>query len=67
MYLLRYTGSLTTPPCSEGVEWHVTTSKHGVSVEDVARFTAALHDVQNARPVQAAHGRALRKLEAATV
>ena len=60
--LCRYTGSLTTPPCSQGVSWHVTTSRHGVSLDDIARFTAALHDVDNARPVQDLNDRVLRKL-----
>ena len=41
-----YSGSLTTPPCSEGVSWHVSTAKLGVSpasfvkVRDVIGFNS---------------------------
>jgi len=46
----RYQGSLTTPPCSEGVEWIVMAEKRQISPEQMAAMVARLHD--NNRPVQ---------------
>ena len=46
----RYPGSLTTPPCSEIVEWLVLTNPMQVAAADVAGF-AKLYPM-NARPVQ---------------
>ena len=36
----RYEGSLTTPPCTEGVQWIVMTEPVTVSDEDIAQFAA---------------------------
>lgn len=47
----RYEGSLTTPPCSEGVQWIVMADKRQVSAEQMATIVALLHN--NNRPVQA--------------
>ena len=46
----RYSGSLTTPPCSETVDWHLLTDPIQVAEADVARF-AKLYPM-NARPAQ---------------
>ncbi len=46
----RYPGSLTTPPCSETVEWLLLTNPITVAESDVAAF-AKLYPL-NARPVQ---------------
>jgi carbonic anhydrase len=46
----RYRGSLTTPPCSEGVEWIVMAEPRQISPEQMAEITSHLHD--NNRPVQ---------------
>ncbi|MBM3224681.1 MAG: carbonate dehydratase [Candidatus Tectomicrobia bacterium] len=51
----HYNGSLTTPPCSEGVAWFVMKTPVEVSAEQIAQFTAAMQ--QNARPVQPLHQR----------
>jgi carbonic anhydrase len=47
---LRYAGSLTTPPCSEGVRWFVFTQAGTVSDEHMAQFNERVRF--NARPVQ---------------
>jgi carbonic anhydrase len=46
----KYSGSLTTPPCSEEVDWMLLTDSIAVDAADVARF-AALYSL-NARPAQ---------------
>ena len=46
----RYSGSLTTPPCSETVDWHLLTDPIQVAEADVASF-AKLYPM-NARPAQ---------------
>lgn len=46
----RYVGSLTTPPCTEGVQWLVMTEPLTVSDEHMAQFAQRIHF--NARPVQ---------------
>ena len=46
----RYAGSLTTPPCTEGVRWVVLEQAISVSDEDMARFAAQVNF--NARPIQ---------------
>jgi carbonic anhydrase len=53
----RYMGSLTTPPCSEGVKWFVMHEPVQASVEQIERLVAAVG--QNARPVQALNNRLL--------
>ncbi|MFY9511044.1 MAG: carbonic anhydrase family protein [Rubrivivax sp.] len=54
-----YMGSLTTPPCSEGVLWMVMRSPVQVSQEQVDIF-ARLYPM-NARPVQQASGRLIKQ------
>lgn len=46
----RYDGSLTTPPCSEAVKWHVMPAPVEVSAAQLAAYEAIFH--LNARPVQ---------------
>jgi carbonic anhydrase len=54
-----YIGSLTTPPCTEGVRWIVLKTPVQVSEAQI-RFFARLHPM-NARPVQAAAGRIVKQ------
>ena len=53
----RYDGSLTTPPCSEGVEWFVLTTPIELSAQQIAAFRQAL--AGNNRPVQPLNGRVI--------
>ena len=46
----RYRGSLTTPPCTEGVDWVVLTAPLSISKTQIAAFGAIYP--QNCRPVQ---------------
>lgn len=54
---IRYNGSLTTPPCSEGVEWTVFEQPIEMSAEQMKAFGAIFPD--NHRPVQALNDREL--------
>jgi carbonic anhydrase len=46
----RYQGSLTTPPCSEGVEWVVMAERRQISKEQMEAIVSHLHS--NVRPIQ---------------
>jgi carbonic anhydrase len=52
-----FQGSLTTPPCSEGVTWFVLKSPVKISGAEVAQF-ARIYPL-NARPVQPLNGRSI--------
>jgi carbonic anhydrase len=50
-----YAGSLTTPPCSEGVTWYVLKNQSSLSAEQIQAF-AKIYPL-NARPIQASNDR----------
>jgi carbonic anhydrase len=52
---LRYSGSLTTPPCTEGVRWMVMDEPVALAADQLAAL-AAVHE-GNHRPVQPLNGR----------
>ncbi len=52
----RFSGSLTTPPCSEGVTWLVMKHPLTLSAAQLQKFKALMHHDNN-RPVQPLHGR----------
>ncbi|WP_421264279.1 carbonic anhydrase [Aeromonas veronii] len=52
----RFSGSLTTPPCSEGVRWLVMKQPVEVSQAQIDAFKAVMHHPNN-RPVQPLNGR----------
>jgi carbonic anhydrase len=51
----RYMGSLTTPPCSEGVNWHVVETPLTASAAQIEAFESLMG--MNARPVLPVNGR----------
>lgn len=51
-YLFGYGGSLTTPPCTQGVRWLVAANPMEVSSAQIAAIVAALPRGGNARPRQ---------------
>ena len=51
----RYDGSLTTPPCSEGVKWIIMTTPISLSAEQIGAFQRIVDG--NSRPVQPLNGR----------
>lgn len=53
----RFMGSLTTPPCTEGVHWHVARQSVQASATQIASLKAIMG--LNARPVQPLGGRLL--------
>ncbi len=55
-----YMGSLTTPPCTEGVRWIVMRTPVQVSRAQVTTF-GRLYEM-NARPLQAANGRLIKEV-----
>jgi carbonic anhydrase len=52
----RYNGSLTTPPCTEGVRWFVMKEPLTVSKAQVFHFLSTMHGFNN-RPVQPVNAR----------
>ena len=52
----HYDGSLTTPPCSEGVKWYVAQKHIHASEEQIEKMAALVHH-HNYRPNQALNGR----------
>ena len=52
----HYNGSLTTPPCSEGVKWYVAQQHIHASEEQIEEMAALLHH-HNYRPTQDLNGR----------
>jgi len=54
----QFMGSLTTPPCTEGVLWMVIKQPTPISKEQIRLFTQIFPN--NARPVQAINGRSVR-------
>lgn len=54
-----FEGSLTTPPCSEEVQWHVLKEPVEMSKEQLAAFKKLYP--MNARPVQPLNGRTLQE------
>jgi carbonic anhydrase len=56
----RFNGSLTTPPCSEGVRWLVMKNPITVSEEQIEKFAHVMHHPNN-RPIQKVNARPVLK------
>jgi carbonic anhydrase len=56
-----YTGSLTAPPCTEGVRWIIYEDPLGVSLSQLKAFTAIFR--MNSRSLQDPHGRRIEANE----
>jgi len=56
----RFDGSLTTPPCSEGVRWLVMQKYSHISKEQVKQFAVLVHGHDN-RPTQPLNARKILK------
>lgn len=54
-----YSGSLTTPPCSEIVNWYVLKAPIEVSKAQIEKFTSLFK--RSARPIQPLHGRVVKE------
>ncbi|XP_076909523.1 alpha carbonic anhydrase 4-like [Bidens hawaiensis] len=61
----RYGGSLTTPPCAEGVTWTVAETVKSISKEQIESLKGPLEAEfkENARPVQQLSGRTVTQFE----
>lgn len=57
----QFMGSLTTPPCTEGVLWLVLKQPTAIAREQIKLFSQLFPN--NARPVQPANGRAVRSAQ----
>jgi len=55
-----YQGSLTTPPCSEGVTWIVINKIFTASVASIEQFRNLIPGGKNNRPMQPLNGRVIR-------
>lgn len=53
-----YPGSLTVPPCSEGVKWHLLQQHIEISMEQLNAFQTFFPN--NARPIQPMNGRVVK-------
>ncbi|THG17325.1 hypothetical protein TEA_018304 [Camellia sinensis var. sinensis] len=55
----RYVGSLTTPPCTENVTWHIFGKERSISKEQIKALKAPVKATckENSRPVQPLNGR----------
>ena len=56
-YYYKYEGSLTTPPCTEGVNWHILKAPIEISEAQLRAFQGVF--TVNARPIQSLNNRTI--------
>lgn len=56
---VTYEGSLTTPPCTEGIHWYVLKTPIGITGDQLGAFVSLAHMTPTNRPVQPLAGRAI--------
>lgn len=56
----NFEGSLTTPPCTEGVNWIVFKKQENISKDQVKKFSKTL-GFNNNRPIQKLNGREIKE------
>jgi len=57
--LYRYSGSLTVPPCTQDLIWHVGISRLGINSAQLVTFKYSMEMSDNARSAQALGGRSV--------
>ncbi len=58
----HYNGSLTTPPCSEGIKWYIAQKNIVASAEQIEEMAALVHH-NNYRQTQPVNGRVIKTSE----
>lgn len=61
----RYNGSLTVPPCTEGIKWHITVSKSGINAGQMISYKYLMQFIDNYRDAQPTYGRSIQRFNAA--
>jgi len=61
MDIFEYTGSLTTPPYTEGVNWMVSKTTHFINNKQLHKLSACWGHENNARPCQGYFGRTVKQ------
>lgn len=60
MSFFHYDGSLTTPPCTEGVSWFIFKQPLEISKDQIKKFQQTIKESNN-RPIQPLNGRKITK------